>query len=190
VYLPAGSDWFDSRSDERLAGGTISEVPAPLGAPPVFVRAPAIVPKGPVMQYTGERPLTDVRVHLYPAHAPFDTSFTLYEDDGISFAYEANDYLRTRIRFRGTAAGEECVIERAAGTFAPPAGRAWTLELHGADVIAEVRINDVTVPKVASEADLVAAGSGWTAVGTRIMVRVPDSANVIRAEMINVRSHP
>jgi hypothetical protein len=142
------------------------------------------------MQYTGERPLTDVRVHLYPAHAPFDTSFTLYEDDGISFAYEANDYLRTRIRFRGTAAGEECVIERAAGTFAPPAGRAWTLELHGADVIAEVRINDVTVPKVASEADLVAAGSGWTAVGTRIMVRVPASANVIRAEMINVRSHP
>jgi hypothetical protein len=106
------------------------------------------------MQYTGERPLTDVRVHLYPAHAPFDTSFTLYEDDGISFAYEANDYLRTRIRFRGTAAGEECVIERAAGTFAPPAGRAWTLELHGADVVAEVRINDVTVPKVASERTL------------------------------------
>jgi alpha-glucosidase len=190
VYLPEGSDWFDSRSDERLAGGTISEVPAPLGAPPVFVRAPAIVPKGPVMQYTGERPLTDVRVHLYPAHASFDTSFTLYEDDGISFAYEAGDYLRTRITFRGTAAGEECVIERAAGAFAPPAGRVWTLELHGADVIAEVRINDVTVPKVASEADLVAAGSGWTAVGTRILVRVPDLANVIRAEMINVPSHP
>jgi alpha-glucosidase len=185
VYLPAGSEWIDTRFDQRLAGGTVHDVAAPLASPAVFVKAPAIVPKGPVMQFTSERPLTDVRLHLYAARAPFETSFALYEDDGLSFAYQSGGYLRTRVTYRGTAAISECVIEREAGVLAPPAGRVWTIELHAGGAVTEVRVGGVTIPRLASEETLAGAETGWTVAGTRVIVRARDRADALRVEMIH-----
>ena len=39
AYLPAGADWTHLWSGQRFAGGAAASVPAPLGQPPVFVRA-------------------------------------------------------------------------------------------------------------------------------------------------------
>lgn len=41
VYLPRGADWVHVWSGERIAGGATAEVAAPIGRPPVFVRADA-----------------------------------------------------------------------------------------------------------------------------------------------------
>jgi alpha-glucosidase/alpha-D-xyloside xylohydrolase len=88
VYLPAGA-WYDFWTAKRLDGGRTINAPASLDCIPLFVRAGAILPTGPVKQYVAE-PLTDpVRLTIYPGA---DGSFQLYNDDGLSFAYEKGQF--------------------------------------------------------------------------------------------------
>jgi alpha-D-xyloside xylohydrolase len=89
VYLPAGSEWYDLWTDERLDGGTTLDAEAPLERIPVFVRAGSIVPMGPVRQHAGDLPGAPLEIHLYPGR---DSTFMLYEDEGDGYAYEAGAF--------------------------------------------------------------------------------------------------
>jgi len=84
LYLPSGT-WYDFWTGERQAGGRILSADAPLARIPIFVRAGSIVPMGPSMQYTGEKPSDPIELRIY---AGADGSFTLYEDNGSSYAYQ------------------------------------------------------------------------------------------------------
>ena len=46
VYLPAGCDWYNYWTNERLHGGQTITVDAPIDTLPLFVRAGSIVPLG------------------------------------------------------------------------------------------------------------------------------------------------
>jgi len=84
VYLPAGADWYNFWTNERLHGGQSVTVPAPIDTLPLFVRAGSILPMGAPVESTNERQaLQEVRV--YPGA---DASFDLYNDDGTTYAYE------------------------------------------------------------------------------------------------------
>ncbi len=84
VYLPAGSDWYNYWTDERLAGGQTVTVAAPIDTIPLFVRAGSIVPLGVDEQNTAaQQALREIRV--YPGRT---TEFALYDDDGVSYGYE------------------------------------------------------------------------------------------------------
>jgi alpha-D-xyloside xylohydrolase len=85
VYLPAGNDWFDFWSGIRHAGGGTVIADAPLEKIPLFVRAGSIVPLGPHLQYTGEKPPDPIELRIYPGA---NGAFTLYEDEGDSYRYE------------------------------------------------------------------------------------------------------
>jgi alpha-D-xyloside xylohydrolase len=66
VYLPAGADWYDFNSGERHAGGQTLDAKVTLSRMPLYVRAGSIVPVGPDIQYSAEKPgRTDhtARVH-------------------------------------------------------------------------------------------------------------------------------
>ena len=84
VYLPAGG-WYDFWTAKRVEGGATVTVAAPLETMALFVRAGAIVPTGPVKQYVEEPSAEPVRLTIYPGA---DGRFQLYDDDGLSFAYE------------------------------------------------------------------------------------------------------
>ena len=58
-----------------------SSVAAALDEIPVFVKAGAIVPMGPDVNYADEKPLDPLTLDIYPKGT---TTFTLYEDDGES----------------------------------------------------------------------------------------------------------
>lgn len=85
VYLPAGSDWFDFWTGERVPGGRRVDAAAPLDRMPIFVRAGSIVPLGPALQHTAGTTDAAIELRIYPGR---DGAFTLYEDDGESYAYE------------------------------------------------------------------------------------------------------
>jgi len=51
----------------------------------LHVRAGSIIPTGPELQYTSEKPADPITLWVY---AGADGKFTLYEDDGLSYAYE------------------------------------------------------------------------------------------------------
>jgi alpha-glucosidase len=177
LYLPSGADWFDASSDTRYVGGINVTVAAPLERIPLFVRAGAVIPKGPVMQFAGEQPLQDVHLQLYPGPA---TTFQMYEDDGVSFDYARGMYLSTAITRADTASGMTCRIERTGGNWIPPAGRSWWLEIHASAAPAAVTSNGVAVPQAASETALTSMPQGWVRRSDgRVIVRVADAASAI-----------
>ncbi|WP_343517727.1 TIM-barrel domain-containing protein [Sphingomonas sp.] len=91
VYLPAGTDWFDLHTGKRERGGRMVKADAPTAIIPVYVRAGSIIPTGPVMQYTDEKPDAPLTILVYPGA---DGSFSLYEDDGRSHQFEKGAFSR------------------------------------------------------------------------------------------------
>ncbi|HEY8933554.1 MAG TPA: glycoside hydrolase family 31 protein [Rariglobus sp.] len=85
VYLPAGTDWINFWTGEKVTGGHEITTPAPLETLPLFVRAGSIVPMGPVMQYATEKPDAPYEIRVYPGA---DGRFTIYEDDNETYAYK------------------------------------------------------------------------------------------------------
>jgi alpha-D-xyloside xylohydrolase len=91
TYLPIGADWYDFWTNQRYRGGTTVARETPLDIVPLYVRAGAIIPMGPVMQYATERPDAPYEVRVYPGA---DGKFTLYEDDDETYAYEKGQSAR------------------------------------------------------------------------------------------------
>ncbi len=95
VYLPAGSDWFNFWTNERIHGGQRLTVSAPIDTLPIFVRAGSILPLGgPVLNTNEPQPIAEVRV--YPGA---DADFTLYNDDGQTYAYERGSNMVTNLHW-------------------------------------------------------------------------------------------
>ena len=87
VYLPQG-EWVDFWTGTCYEGGAHQVVEAPLERIPLFVRAGAALPLGPVIQHTGEAGWARLILRLFPGTRPSRWQGTLYEDDGASLAYE------------------------------------------------------------------------------------------------------
>ena len=111
VYFPAGG-WYDFYSGAYIPGGRAREVPAPYRRMPLYVRAGSIIPFGPAMEWCDEKPAEAIRLYVY---AGADADFTLYEDDGLTYAYEKGAY--STIPIHWDEASRTLTIGDRAGTF-------------------------------------------------------------------------
>jgi alpha-D-xyloside xylohydrolase len=96
VYLPAGTDWYDFNSGQKLPGGKAVDAAAPLNRMPLFVRAGAIVPVGGAIQHSSEAPAAPITLFVFTGA---DGAFELYEDDGVSYGYEKGEFSRIPLRY-------------------------------------------------------------------------------------------
>src|SRR5215216_449045 len=117
VYLPAGS-WYDYWTNKRYTGGTMISVDAPLDVVPMFVRAGAIIPSGPSLNYIGEEPVDPITFNIYPDEKGA-ASASLYEDDGLSPAYKTDAFRRTTFTARRGVRGFVVSVGPAEGTYNP-----------------------------------------------------------------------
>lgn len=90
VYLPPG-DWYVYWTGERLTGGVAVSADAPLNTLPLYVKAGAILPLGPLIQHTGEFDRNAVTLRVYPGA---DGRFTWYDDDGASYRHESGSFMQ------------------------------------------------------------------------------------------------
>lgn len=88
LYLPAGT-WYDFWTGMSQQGGRTITAAAPLANLPLYVRAGSILPMGPRMQYTGEKPEDPIELRIY---AGSDGVFTLYEDDRHTYSYQNGEH--------------------------------------------------------------------------------------------------
>lgn len=95
VYLPQG-DWWDFWNAEHVKGGTKISRPVDLETIPVYVKAGAIIPTGPVKQFATEPSASPVKLTVYPGA---DGKSALYEDDGTTFGYEQGEFTRTEFEW-------------------------------------------------------------------------------------------
>ncbi len=99
VYLPAGADWFNYWTNQRVHGGQTIKVNAPIDTLPIFVRGGSILPLGgPVESASQKQALAEVRV--YPGA---DGDFTLYQDDGKTYGYEKGNSSITHLHWNDAA---------------------------------------------------------------------------------------
>jgi alpha-D-xyloside xylohydrolase len=112
VYLPGATSWYDFWTGANVAGGQTVEVPAPYDAMPIHVKAGSIVPTGPEIAYTDEKPADPVVLWVY---AGADGEFTLYEDDGLTYGYEKG--AASRIPMRWNDAARTLTIGRREGSY-------------------------------------------------------------------------
>jgi alpha-glucosidase/alpha-D-xyloside xylohydrolase len=90
LYLPKGT-WYDFWTREKMEGGREISRKVDLETTPVYVRAGAIIPMGPVKQYTGEKVDGPLEVWVYPGA---NGAFSLYEDDGETFDFRRGEFMR------------------------------------------------------------------------------------------------
>jgi alpha-glucosidase/alpha-D-xyloside xylohydrolase len=93
LYLPRGV-WFDFWTREKMEGGREITRKVDLETIPLYIRAGAVIPMGPVKQYTEEK--VDGPLNLW-VHPGADGTCSLYEDDGKSFNYRKGEFMRINI---------------------------------------------------------------------------------------------
>jgi alpha-glucosidase len=82
----------------------------------VFVRAGSILPFAPVVQSTQEKPDGPLTLKVYPGES---CAGSLYQDDGISFAYKEKDFLRVKYSCESTSDGLRLHIGAREGSYQP-----------------------------------------------------------------------
>ena len=112
VYLPAGAGWYDFYTGLYLPGGQTLTADAPYGRMPLYVRAGSIVPFGPEMEWSDEKPADPLTLCIY---AGADASFVLYEDENLNYNYEKGAY--ATVEFSWDDAARTLTIGERKGSF-------------------------------------------------------------------------
>ena len=111
VYFPAQTGWYDLYTGQKIieAETNVSSlmfnvsspsrrlvVDAPYEQIPVFVREGAIIPFGPEMEWSDEKPAELINLYIYAGQ---DGCFQLYEDEGTNYNYEKGKYATIDITY-------------------------------------------------------------------------------------------
>jgi len=112
TYLPAGTEWYDFWTGKKLPGGEKNTMETPLDVIPLYVKAGAILPIGPDVQYATQKRWDDLEIRVYPGA---NGKFVLYEDENDNYNYEKGAY--STITFSWDEAKKVLTIGDRAGTF-------------------------------------------------------------------------
>jgi alpha-D-xyloside xylohydrolase len=102
---------------------------APLDTIPLLVKAGSIVPVGLIEQYAGEDRSGNLELRVYPGA---NGDFTLYGDDGVSYAYEKG--AQSTIPFHWDNRLKVLTVGAQVGSYAGMAkSRSFTIHMAGTD---------------------------------------------------------
>lgn len=191
VWLPPHTTWYNYYNGKRYEGGETGKtirVAAALEDIPVFVKAGAIVPMGPEVDYADEKPLDPLTLDIYPSGT---ASYTLYEDDGVSRRYiTENAY---------TTTGYTCIQEGGNIAFVigkrenhneavyMPDERSYNLQFNHLGEVRGVTLNGEALVKAADMAAYNAFESAYYYDGDAdiLYVRLPDDGEENRVEIVS-----
>ena len=88
LYLPKAA-WIDFWTGRPVSGGHWIDAAAGLDRIPLYARAGSIIPMGPDVEYTTEKPADPIELRVYPGA---DGDFTLYEDENDNYNYEKGSH--------------------------------------------------------------------------------------------------
>jgi alpha-D-xyloside xylohydrolase len=111
VYLPAAK-WYDFWNGVTADGAREIAAGAPLEQLPLFVRAGSIIPMGPDVEWSAEKPADPIEVRVYRGA---DGEFVLYEDENDNYNYEKG--VHATISFRWDEAKNLLTIADRKGQF-------------------------------------------------------------------------
>ena len=113
---------------------------ASLETVPMFVRGGAIIPLGPEMRYTDEKPFDPITFAIYPDEKG-SASVTLYEDDGLTPSYQQGVFRRTNLSVKRAGAAYRVSVSSPEGSYNPGARR-FTFVNKSTSIAKPVTISD------------------------------------------------
>jgi len=112
VYLPKQCGWYDLYTGEHYAGGQTITASAPYERIPVYAPEGSIIPFGPEMEWSDEKPAELINLYVYAGR---DADFKLYEDENTNYNYERGQY--ATINFHWNDAAKTLTISQRKGSF-------------------------------------------------------------------------
>jgi Glycosyl hydrolases family 31/Domain of unknown function (DUF5110) len=108
VWLPEG-EWIEWPTGRRFSGPIAVQRNFSIDQIPVYVKAGAIVPMQPPMLYTGQKPVDPLIVNVWPLKPKTSSSYSVYEDSGVSVEYQRGVF--TRLPIRAVQTGDTLKVE-------------------------------------------------------------------------------
>jgi len=112
VYLPEGTTWCDFWTGKSYTGGQRLRFDAPIEKIPLLVKAGSIIPMGPFVEYSTQKPADPIELRIYTGA---NGSFTLYEDENDNYNYEKGAF--STINFNWNDADKTLEISDRKGDF-------------------------------------------------------------------------
>jgi alpha-glucosidase len=143
VYLPEGN-WIDYWTGIKHAGKQTLKcnIPENRGGP-LFIKSGAIIPCQKPVQYIGDQPTGIIILKVYPEG---QSSYTLLEDDGMSFNYETGAVAATQFDCHAEGNQVELIIHPTRGTYTGmPEQRTFEVHLVLPVQPQQVMVNNVTI---------------------------------------------
>jgi alpha-D-xyloside xylohydrolase len=95
LYLPPAK-WYDFWTGSSADGGNMVDAAAPLDKMPLYIRAGSILPMGPELEWSTQKPEDPTEVRVYRGA---DGGFTIYEDENDTYNYEKGAYATIPMRW-------------------------------------------------------------------------------------------
>ncbi|HUI30997.1 MAG TPA: TIM-barrel domain-containing protein [Candidatus Acidoferrales bacterium] len=195
LYLPQGK-WVEYWTDKVYNGGTTVTTSAPLNEVPLFVKAGSIIPMQPAVNYVDEFPSDTMDLAIYPDPDNAST-FSLYEDDGKTLAYQKGAFATTHFSEAITDGSRtmEITVGSSIGDYnGKPADRVYVCAIHKAsNVPADVRFFNVSsganyrLDLLVSRGSLDAVPSGYfyDTLSQVLYVKIPANADSTYSVLID-----
>ncbi|MER6105493.1 NPCBM/NEW2 domain-containing protein [Streptomyces sp. NPDC001832] len=162
IYLPKGT-WTDYWSGRTYEGpATLDHYSAPLDTLPLFVKGGATVPMWPgIRSYKDRTAGSPLAWDIYPQGS---SSFTLYEDDGVTRQHREGRYATQTVDVDAPVRGAGDVTVRIGASKGEFTGkqrtRPYEFSVHTGSAPSAVEL-DGKLPRLASPAAYKAAKQGW-----------------------------
>jgi len=181
VYLPRGV-WYDYWTDRRATGYQRLAVDAPLERIPVFVRGGAILPGRQLVQYTDEAFINPLILDIYPSGT---STFTYYEDDGISFDYQRGVFLRQKLTAAEESGALSLEVSARDGSYEPPA-RSLVFKIHAQHAQPRqllVQGKDLAQKRTLKELDNATEGWAYDDAANISWIKTPDRGVALKVQV-------
>jgi alpha-glucosidase len=181
IWLPKG-EWIEQPTGKHFSGPTTVERSFTIDQIPVYVRAGAIVPMQPAMLHTGEKPVDPLIVNVWPLAAGGSSSYSVYEDSGVSVEYQKGVFARTPIK--ATEIGDTLRVE-----IGPVEGSyPGMLKMRGYEVRLPADWPPVSVTVNDKAVGFAKPGEpgGWTFEGNTLTTVIPVPASSVVAKVVVV----
>jgi alpha-glucosidase len=173
LWLPPG-EWIEWPTGKHLTGPASFERSFSIEQIPVYLRPGAIVPMQPPMLHTGEKPVDPLIVNVWPLQRDFDdlrsrtSSYSVYEDSGVSVDYQRGIFARTPVKATRTMAYLKVEIGPVEGSYPGMLkARAYELRLPADWPPVEVKINGVVLQQAHGDV------KGWSYEGNTLTTVIP-----------------
>ncbi|WP_083631434.1 glycoside hydrolase family 31 protein [Labilibacter marinus] len=132
VNFPAGSNWYNYFTGEKISGGQVKSVPVDIYNIPVFVKGGSFIPMVPEFNNMEEYNTEELFVHYYHDKTVTSSQSMMYEDDGeTNNSWKNNQFEKLHFSSLNSSDALSIIIKRDGYDYSgKPASREITLVIH------------------------------------------------------------